>query len=142
MLLEVPKIAKPHLYERAVGGVYINLPFALSPSLLSTHSHSACPKNSGAQLHGKCLFPLPKRETSQNDGELAGSAAIKTGVQDRDESDEAVQKCYVMNLWPELQSGGLKIRLPSRHMSALGVLKDYTNVLMLASFWDSFAAGV
>ena len=47
-----------------------------------------------------------------------------------------------MNSWPELRSGGLKIRLPSQHMSALGVLKDYTNVLMLASFWASFAAGV
>jgi len=75
-------------------------------------------------------------------GVLAGFAANKTGGPEYDESDEAVQKCSVKKSWPELRSWGLQIRLPSRHMSALVVLKDHTNVLMLASFWISFAVGV
>jgi len=41
---------------------------------------------------------LLKKPRIRPDGELAGFTAIKTGVQDRDESDEAVQKCSVMNL--------------------------------------------
>ena len=108
MLLEVSKIAKPHLYERAVGGVYINLPFALSHSSSSTHCQFRMSKKLSSRSSWRLSFPFPEKERRQIDGVLAGFAAIKTGVQDRDESDEAVPKCYVMNSWPELGSGDSK----------------------------------
>lgn len=82
-----------------------------------------------------------KKRDKLNDGELAGFAAIKTGVQDRDERDEAVQKCYAMNSWPELRSGGLNIRLLSRHAGVLCVSKDYKSRIDGCSVVRSICCG-
>jgi len=137
-----PERPELYLYKRAVGGVYINLPPAPSPSFSPIHCQFRMSKKLSSRSSWRLSLPSSGKQRTSTYGPLASFAAIKTGVPEYDESEEAVQKCYAMNSWPELRSWGLQIRLPSRHMSALGVLKDYTDVLMLASFCDSFAVGV
>ena len=134
VLLEVSEIAKPHLYERVVGGVYTNLPSALSPYSTSWKFLLRISKQTSGHRHGGCLFRLPKNRGSKSMECLRALLRSKRAFQNTMKATKLSKKCYVMNSWPELRSRGLQIRLPSRHMSALGVFKDYTIVLMLASF--------